>query len=108
MDFVVVSQVRSRFGSRANQGQFDAEGNAPFVGRTESWSFNCPGVDAGESAIVTFQALGVQYIRSTLAINATAIAGGVPQGGFFLAPHLNPNGGVEGVYVGPCARWEIP
>jgi hypothetical protein len=85
MDFTVIARVRARFGATSNaEGFGDLETNAPFVGKSKTWTFDCPNVDTGRDAVLVFQALGVQHNRNLLSINGAAISGGIPYGGFTL------------------------
>ncbi len=75
MDFTVISSVRQRFGDTA-QDDLGQELEAPFVGRSKIFTFQCPNVDSSQSAILLFQSQGVN-VRQNLQINGKTVFGGI-------------------------------
>jgi hypothetical protein len=86
MDLAVIIRVRQRFGS--SDDDTNMEQNAPFVGRSKQFAFNCPNIDSSSEAVLLFQAQHVMHSQNRLSINGTDIAGGVPMGGFFTGPPI--------------------
>src|SRR5262245_21227941 len=84
VDYTVVLSVRQRFGDdkvdridSLHQREPGLEASAPFVGAEKSFPFQCPGVDASQSAILLYQSMGVTKPQ-TMEINGQAIFGGIP------------------------------
>jgi hypothetical protein len=75
--FTVILFSRQHFGTLPdvyNEWEPDAE----FVGLTKDFSFDCPGVDSGETAVLMFQSLGVASQATVLQINGVDVYGGIP------------------------------
>jgi hypothetical protein len=76
-NFTVILFQRQHFGNEP--GTFDdIEPNVPFAGSTKDFSFDCPGVDAGETAFLMFQSRDVDHQRNILQINGVDVFGGLP------------------------------
>ena len=56
----------------------DIEPNVPFVGPTKDFSFDCPGVNPGETAFLMFQSRDVDHQRNLFQINEVDVFGGLP------------------------------
>lgn len=72
MDYAVIVQVRHQFGNE----DLDI---GVFVGQEQEFSFNCPGIDAGQPAVLLFQGQRVGE-EQTLEINGATVFGGIPSG----------------------------
>jgi hypothetical protein len=78
MNFTVILFQRQHFGDQ--QDAWDAwEPNVPFVGLKKDFSFNCPDVDPGETAILMFQSIGVSRPTNVLQVNGVDVFGGLPR-----------------------------
>jgi hypothetical protein len=76
-NFTVIVCQRQHFGN--NPGSFDdAEPDVPFAGAVKSFSFDCPDVDPGETALLMFQSRDVDHRRNILRINGVDVVGGLP------------------------------
>lgn len=76
-NYTVILSVRQHFGDE--QGTFnDIEPNAPFIGPAKDFPFNCPNVDPGETAFLTFQSRDVDHQRNVFRINGVDVFGGLP------------------------------
>jgi hypothetical protein len=76
-EFTVVVSVRQAFGNEP--GFFNSiEPQAPFVGASKTFSFQCPNVNEGEAAVLMFQTRDVDHGKNVLSINGQDIAGGIP------------------------------
>lgn len=69
----IVLEVRQHFGNEP--GSLPGE----FVGRSKTFAFACPRVDAARPGILLFQASDVSHDRNLLTINGHAVAGDVPR-----------------------------
>ena len=75
--FTIVLFQRQHFGARA--GTFnDVEPNVPFAGRSKSFVFDCPHVEAREPAYLMFQARDVDHPRNIFEVNGLGVFGGLP------------------------------
>jgi len=60
-------------------GIFDAEEpGVVFVGAVKEISFDCPGIDAAETAVLLFQSRDVDHRRNVLRVNGVDVFGGLP------------------------------
>ena len=76
-DFTVILFQRQQFGNEP--GTFnDVEPNVPFAGPAKTFSFDCPGVNPGETAFLMFQSRDVDHPRNVLQINGIDVFGGLP------------------------------
>jgi hypothetical protein len=76
-NFTVIVFQRQHFGN--NPGSFhDIEPDVPFAGAAKSFSFDCPGVNPGETAVLMFQSRDVDHRRNILRINDVDVFGGLP------------------------------
>lgn len=73
VDFTVITSVRNHFGDEA--------GSLPgvFVGASKDFTFDCPGVDPGKDAVLTFQALSVDSERNVFRLNDKVVFGDLPK-----------------------------
>jgi len=78
MNFIVIFSQRQHFGNEANIFQFGPP--PPFVGKTKDYSFDCPGVDARETAVLLFESYDVTIGRNIFQINGVEVFGGLPVG----------------------------
>ena len=88
MDFTVIQPVRQRFGGPgldADPREIDLD--APFVGESKEYFFDCPNVDASQWAMLQFQSAGVEWptdipndFKNILRINGVDIPGGLQPG----------------------------
>lgn len=86
-DFTVIQSVRQRFGDATpDLAEITDEQEAPFVGQSKEFSFSCPNVIRGETAILQFETLAVSAgqrqgtARNILRINGVDIPGGITAG----------------------------
>ena len=76
-NFTVILFQRQHFGNEP--GTFDdIEPNVSFVGPTKDFSFDCPGVNPGETAFLMFQSRDVDHQRNLFTINEVDVSGGLP------------------------------
>ena len=76
-NFTVILFQRQHFGNEP--GTFnDVEPNVPFVGPTKTFSFDCPGVNPGETAFLMFQSRDVDHPRNIFQVNGIDVFGGLP------------------------------
>src|SRR5712691_7269793 len=76
-NFTVILFQRQHFGNEP--GTFNGiEPNVPFVGPATDFSFDCPRVDPGETAILMFQSRDVDHQRNVFKINGIGVFGGLP------------------------------
>jgi hypothetical protein len=76
-DFTVILFQRQHLGN--DPATFDdIEPDVPFAGSANSFSFDCPGVDPGETAFLMFQSRDVDHRRNILQLNSVDVFGGLP------------------------------
>src|SRR5262245_62523593 len=76
-NFTVVLFQRQHFGNEP--GVFnDVEPNVPFAGRSKSFVFDCPNVQASEPAFLMFQSRDVNHPRNVFEVNGIGVFGGLP------------------------------
>jgi len=89
MDYTVIQAVRQRFGASdlgGPPGEAAVFGNAPFVGRSKEFHFDCPSVSPDDMAVLQFTSVGIDVddragrSPSTLRINGVDVAGGLHVG----------------------------
>jgi hypothetical protein len=90
MDFTVIQAVRQRFGQAGGPpGDRHVFSNAPFVGRSKEYAFNCPHVNPGELAVIQFATVGVDedadgdqydFPENVIRINEVDLPGGLQPG----------------------------
>jgi hypothetical protein len=97
-DYTVIQAVRQRFGDSPSGklgrpgmdwGEYPVESEAPFVGASKDFSFNCPSVDRSQWGILQFAALGVSDHDNVIQINGVDVAGGIGVGPSW--PYLHPH-----------------
>ena len=76
-NFTVILFQRQHFGDERTTFN-DIEPNVLFAGRTKDFSFNCPSVDPGETAFLTFQSRDVDHQRNVFQVNGVDVFGGLP------------------------------
>ena len=76
LDFTVILFQRQHFGNEPNYLSM----NAPFVGKSKDYSFDCPNVNPNETAILLFQSYDVTTGRNRFRINGVEVFGGLPVG----------------------------
>lgn len=80
MDFTVINPVRQRFGNKKEE-DFDLmpEMDAPYVGTSKEFPFDCPNVDGTQSGILQFESLGIGANSSSrsISINGSDLFGGL-------------------------------
>ena len=75
--YTVVLFQRQQFGNEP--GTFnDVEPNVPFAGRSKSFVFDCPNVEAREPAFLMFQSRDVDHPRNVFEVNGIGVFGGLP------------------------------
>lgn len=91
MDFTVIQPVRQRFGSLGTEGERAVFSDAPLVGRSKRYSFDCPGINPAQVAVLQFATIGidVDYTGTpgdglgdehVLQINGVNVPGGLQPG----------------------------
>jgi hypothetical protein len=76
-DFTVLLPRRRHVGN--NPEIFDkVDPGLPFAGPVASVSFDCPGIDPTETALLMFQSRHVDHPRNILRINSVDVPGGLP------------------------------
>jgi hypothetical protein len=76
-NFTVVLFQRQHFGNEP--GVFDdIEPGVPFAGSAKDFSFDCPGVNPDETALLMFQSRDVDHQRNIFKINGVDVVGGLP------------------------------
>lgn len=76
-DFTVILFQRQHFGNE--RGTFnDIEAGVQFVGPTKNFTFNCPNVNPGETAVLMFQSRDVDHQRNIFRVNDENVFGGLP------------------------------
>jgi hypothetical protein len=97
-DYTVIQAVRQRFGdSPSGQlgrpgmdwGEYPIEFEAPFVGASKDFFFNCPSVDRSQWGILQFEALGVSNWDNVIKINNVDVSGGIGIGPSW--PYFDPH-----------------
>jgi len=77
-DFTVIVSQRQHFGDQPITF-FDADIRAAFVGPTKDYSFDCPNVNPGETAVLMFQSRDVARAQSNVfRVNGVDVFGGLP------------------------------
>jgi len=79
-NFTVIFASRQHFGNEAGIFQVPGASGAPFVGKTKDFSFDCPGVNADETAVLLFQSYDVEAEPNIFQINGVDVFGGLPLG----------------------------
>jgi len=75
--FTVIVFQRHHFGNQP--GSFNTvEPNVPFAGASKSFSFDCPDVDPGQTAVLLFQSRDVDHGRNLFEVNGIQVFGGLP------------------------------
>jgi hypothetical protein len=80
VNFTVIFPSRQHFGNEANIFQVPGAEGAPFVGKTKDFSFDCPGVNPNETAVLLFQSYDVEAENNIFQINGVDVFGGLPVG----------------------------
>jgi hypothetical protein len=76
-NFTVILFQRQHLGN--DPGTFDdIEPGVPFAGSAKDFSFDCPDVDPGDTALLMFQSRDVDHRRNILRINDVDVFGGLP------------------------------
>ena len=76
-NFTVILFQRQQFGNEP--GSFDdVELHVPFVGAMKSYSFDCPGINSGETAFLIFQSRDVDHSKNIFQVNGVDVFGGLP------------------------------
>ena len=76
-NYTVVLFSRQHFGNQA--GVFnDIEPGVAFVGRAKDFSFDCPGINTAEAAVLMFQSRDVDHQQNILRVNGVDVFGGLP------------------------------
>jgi hypothetical protein len=72
MDYTVIIKASVHFGNEAS--------SLPgfFVGKSDDFEFDCPGVDPSQEAVLTFQARQVDSAKNVFRINDNVVYGGLP------------------------------
>ena len=73
MDYTVIAASRNHLGDQAD------ELPGTFVGKATNLTFDCPGVDPAQPAVLTFQALSVGSELNVFTVNDKPISGGLPK-----------------------------
>jgi hypothetical protein len=76
VNFTVIFSSRQHFGNEQNIFAFGGE----FVGKKKDYTFDCPGVNPNETAVLLFQSYDVTTGRDVFQINGTDVFGGLPVG----------------------------
>lgn len=76
-NFTVIQFQRQHFGNQP--GSFnDIEPGVPFVGQAKEFVFECPCVNADETAVLLFQSRDVSHAQNILHVNGIPLDGGLP------------------------------
>ena len=76
-NFTVIQFQRQHFGHQP--GSFDdIEPDVPFVGQAREFVFDCPCVNADDTAVLLFQSRDVSHRLNILRINGIQLYGGLP------------------------------
>ena len=80
VNFAIIFPSRTHFGNES--GIFNLPGAYPstFVGQTKDFSFDCPGVNPNETAVLFFQSYDVEAENNVSQINGYNLPGGLPVG----------------------------
>lgn len=100
-DFTVIIQVRQRFGDEPDFLELQIETESPFVGASKEFTFDIPGVDRSQNAILQFQSLGVSHRMNILKINDVGIFGGISRSIDLTPPELRS----EFIHIISRPRW---
>ena len=73
-NYTVIFKGGQHFGDEPNY----FSGDASFVGRSKEFQFDCPGVNAGEDAVLMFQSRDVHSARNGIEINGFPVFNGIP------------------------------
>jgi len=76
-NFTVVISQRQHFGNQPDTFD-DIEPGVPFAGSTKDFSFDCPGVNPNETALLMFRSRDVDHDRNSIQINGMDVLGGLP------------------------------
>src|SRR5262245_24960438 len=76
-NFTVILSERQHFGSDPSAFG-DVEPGVPFVGGAKDFIFDCPDVDAGETAYLMLQSRDVGHRKNVFQVNGADVAGGLP------------------------------
>ena len=76
-NFTVVISQRQHFGNQPDTFD-DIEPGVPFAGSTKDFSFDCPGVNPNETALLMFRSRDVDHDRYSIQINGMDVLGGLP------------------------------
>lgn len=98
-DYTVIIAVRQRFGDNpsgrpdmpgTDWDEYPIEAEAPFVGLSKDFVFDCPHVDSAEFGILQFNALAVSNSDNELKVNGVNVPGGISGGPSWYAidPHV--------------------
>jgi hypothetical protein len=98
-DYTVIIAVRQRFGDSPggtlgspgrDWGEYPIEHEAPFVGLSKDFVFDCPHVDSSQFGVLTFNSLGVSNFNNLLQVNGRDVPGGISVGPvwIYLDPHI--------------------
>ncbi|MGH2354240.1 MAG: M64 family metallopeptidase [Chloroflexota bacterium] len=72
MDFTVITPTMHQFGNQ------NTSLPGVYVGREKEWTFDCPGIDAGQHAVLVFQSRHARAFSNWLSINDVTVPGVVP------------------------------
>ncbi|PWF82819.1 hypothetical protein [Kocuria rosea] len=73
MDYTVIIKASVHFGDEASSL------SGYFVGNSEDFDFDCPGIDPSQEAVITFQARQVDSAKNVFRINDNVVYGGLPR-----------------------------
>lgn len=76
-EFTVIINVRQAFGDEQDPSELGGENEAPFVGRSKTYTFTTPNADTSEPAILQFMSRGVSSRRNIIRVNDRDIFGGL-------------------------------
>ncbi len=80
LNYTVIFSSRHHFGNEASIFEVPGASGAPFVGKTKDFSFDCPGVNPNETAVLFFQSYDVEAETNIFQINGVDVFGGLPVG----------------------------
>ena len=93
-DYTVIIAVRQRFGDNpsgfpgrpgTDYDEYPVEADAPFVGASKDFPFDCPHVDGRQFGVLQFNALGVGTWGNVLQVNGRDVSGGLSAGPVSIA-----------------------
>jgi len=88
-DYTVIIAVRQRFGDSPggtvdspgrDADEYPQEEEAPFVGTSKDFVFDCPHIDRSQFGILQFNSLGVSHFNNLLQVNGVDVPGGLSVG----------------------------